>query len=511
MLSLRPEKTICAVILLCAAGAIPSLAQTFEILGNFDLATGTHPIGLLVQGLDGNFYGATTIGGDLKCQPTFGGCGAVFKVSPEGKIANLHSFTGSDGEFPEAGLVLGTDGNFYGTTMQGGANTACAGGCGTIFKITPAGKLTTLHSFDKDHGANPWNGLSQADDGNLYGMTPTGGDLACNAPYGCGTVFKITPSGEFTHLHSFENTDGSLPYGGITQGTDGDLYGTADFGGNTTCNPVNTGYDTPTPGCGTVFKITPQGRLTTLYQFNYTSPTIDGAYFPFSRMVQDANGNFYGTTGGGFLNFINFGLGAAYEVTPTGSLTILHAFCETLGCPEGEGPGDLLLGSDGEFYGVTASPAGEPVFKMSAEGKVTVVYTICTSTHSQCPDGPGPGGTVGLLQATDGSFYGTSLVGGTNTCYQGPNCGTFFRLSVGLAPFVKTVPTSAAVATKVYILGTNLTGASSVTFNGTAAEFTVVSPSEISTTVPTGAMTGKLRVETPQGALVSNVDFQVLP
>jgi uncharacterized repeat protein (TIGR03803 family) len=235
-------------LLVCAATAIAAPAQAFNTLADFDFTNGAFPYYMsLVQGADGNFYGTTVEGGTI-------GAGTVFKITPTGTLTTLYSFCSqtncSDGYDPFGGLVQATDGNFYGTTYTGGAN-----GGGTIFKITPAGKLTTLHSFCSQtcaDGDNPIAALIQATDGNFYGTTEFGG---ANAD---GTVFKITPAGKLTTLYSFcsptDCTDGANPYAGVTQATDGNFYGTAPYGG---------AY-----GAGTVFKITAGGKLTTLHSFD---------------------------------------------------------------------------------------------------------------------------------------------------------------------------------------------------------------------------------------------------
>jgi uncharacterized repeat protein (TIGR03803 family) len=281
-----------------------------------------------------------------------------------------------------------------------------------VFKVTPTGTLTTLHSFAgyPTDGAYPQAGLVMTTNGTFYGTTSAGG---ANDD---GTVFSITSGGTLTTLLSFDYTDGAAPYAALVQASNGNFYGTTTEGGASNACPH---------GCGTVFSITSGGALTTLLSFDLT----DGAY-PTAALVQATNGNFYGTTdGGGASDY-----GTVFSITSGGTLTTLHSF---------------------------------------------------DSTDGQLPYG-------GLVQATNGSFYGTTYEGGTS------NYGTIFSLAVGVGPFVETVPTSGKVEAAVRILGTNLTGATSVTFNGTAATFTVVSRSEITTTVPTGATT-------------SNVSFRVLP
>ena len=221
-------------------------------------------------------------------------CTAAAMVSPAQSVvvSTLANFDGTNGRFPRGvSLVHGIDGNFYGTTESGGANnngTFCSGGCGTVFKITPGGTLTTLYSFcaqtDCTDGATPLGGVVQASDGNFYGTTTNGGAGNCDMP--CGTVFKITPGGTLTTLHSFSGMDGANPFGGVVQASDGNFYGTAFNGGpNNNCNN----------GCGTVFKITPVGTLTTLYSFCTQINCPDGAN-PYVGVLQANDGNFYGTT-----------------------------------------------------------------------------------------------------------------------------------------------------------------------------------------------------------------------
>jgi uncharacterized repeat protein (TIGR03803 family) len=295
---------------------------------------------------------------------TGAGFGTIFKIAPAGALTTLYYFGGVDGGAPYAPMVQGTTGDLYGTTFDGGNQSACQYGCGTLFKITPSGAFTSLYSFNGTDGEVP-NGMVQAADGNLYGTTQSGG------ANGYGTIFKITPSAVFTTLHSFDSTDGAYPFAGLIQATDGNLYGTTSQGGSS--------------GQGTIFKLTKAGVKT------------------------------------------------------------IHNFTGT--------------------------------------------------------DGAGPLAT--LVQDTDGDFYGTTVFGGSN------NDGTIFKLSLGLAPFVKTMPTAGLAGSIVKILGTNLTGATSVSFNGTPAVFTVVGTTEISANLPAGATTGKVEVVTPTGTLTSNVNFEV--
>lgn len=177
----------------------------------------TDLIAPLVQGSDGNFYGTSAVGG-------VSGDGLIFKLTPEGTFSILHSFDATDGSTPEGGLLQASDGNLYGTTNQGGANNSCRNGCGTVFKITLAGEFTTLYDFDSAKGANPIATLIEATDGNLYGTTYAGGTG------NWGTIFKMTRAGIVTALHSFQGSDGAQPFGPLSQDTSGKLYGTATQG-----------------------------------------------------------------------------------------------------------------------------------------------------------------------------------------------------------------------------------------------------------------------------------------
>jgi len=279
---------------------------------------GRYPYAGLAQGVDGNFYGTTAAGGDVN------GDGTIFKITPEGALATLYTFSGTDGSSPDSTLVQDVDGNFYGTTGGGGSSSD-----GTIFKITPAGTLTTLHSFSGTDGREPVT-LELGDDGNFYGTTLFGGT---NSE---GTVFEMTPDGTLSTLYSFCSqdgcTDGYGALGPLVEGTDGNFYGTTANGG------TGCGEDT----CGTVFKLTPAGMLTTLYSFVGS----DGRS-PEGGLAQGSDGNFYGTTYEGGDN----NAGTIFKITPAGTLTTLHSFDGTDGAGSEAG---LVQGTDGKFYGTTA-------------------------------------------------------------------------------------------------------------------------------------------------------------
>ncbi len=247
---------------------------TFRILHSFCsngvCTDGCFPAGGLVQGVDGQLYGTTFAGGTSAS-------GAVFRITLDGELTILHSFSGPDGSGPFGRLALDTDGNFYGTTQSGGASSNCEYGCGTVFKITPGGKLTTLHSFDEADGAYPWSGVVRGQGGSFYGTTVNSeASPACSS--GCGTVFKTTSGGAFSTVYRFDSTDGSYPYGGLIQATDGNFYGTTLGGG--------------TSNYGTVFRLTSGAtKLNTVHSFDNT----DGA-FPYDNLLQATNGSVYSTT-----------------------------------------------------------------------------------------------------------------------------------------------------------------------------------------------------------------------
>jgi uncharacterized repeat protein (TIGR03803 family) len=456
------------VCLLCVAATISFAAVTFITLVNFTQTTGVQPYYVsLVQGRDGNLYG-TTNGGGAHLR------GTIFKMPPSGKTrTTLVNFDGTNGAFPYAGLVLSTDGNFYGTTC-------CAGirGRGTIFKVTPSGMLTVLYVFtcstdgNCPQGFHPDAALVQGNDGNFYGTTHNGG------AYGdYGTVFRITQSGALTTLHTFRSGDGANPYAALVQGNDGKFYGTTHNGG------AYGDY-------GTIFRITSSGAFTTLHSFQGS----DGAN-PYAALTQASDRNFYGTTSAYGVN----GCGTVFKITPGGVFTTLHNFHYF----DGAHPyAPVVQATDGNFYGTTFSGGASDIgtaFRITTAGIVTVLHSF------QGTDGSRPEG--GLVQYTSGSFYGVTRNQGSG----GINAGTVFRVGVGLGPFVKTVPTSGTVGSPVTILGNALTGATQVTFNGIAAKFRIVSGSDIETTVPLNATTGLLHVIRPNGTLSSSVNFRVTP
>ncbi len=350
------------------------------------IGDGSRPDCSLIQASDGNFYGVTNIGGANNL-------GTVFKITTSGIETVLHNFAGGigDGSQPYCSLIQASDGNFYGVTNIGGANNL-----GTVFKITTSGTETVLYSFAGGigDGANPEGHLIQASDGNLYGLTQTGG------AHGWGALFKITTSGTETVLWSFGGTgDGTAPVGSLVQASDGNLYGLTETGG---ANSV-----------GTVFKITTSGTETVLHSFSGT--TADGGYpSPSSSLIQASDGNLYGMTQSWGAN----GGGMVFRITLSGTESVRWSFG---GTGDGASPqGGLIQASDGSFYGMTlvggANNLGT-VFKITTSGIETVLHSFAGGIG----DGASP--QSGLIQASDGSFYGMTLVGGTN------NLGTVFKIN----------------------------------------------------------------------------------
>ena len=470
--------------LLCCLGLpVASGAQTFTTVYSFNLTANSNTQSALSQGIDGRLYAPTVYGGS--------GGGTVYAFAPAATLTTVASFKGPQGLYPFSRVVQDPGGILYGTTNNGGTGSSCAKGCGTVYKIAN-GKLTVLHSFISSDGVTPQGGVVRGFDGNLYGTTYSGGSGDG------GTIFKVTPAGTFSILYNFNATSGGYnPYSGLVQATDGNLYGTTFRGGAT--------------NAGTIFRITLSGTFTVLHDFcTIGLPCADGGNST-APLMQGSDGNLYGVTNRYDSDFcVNgpyLGCGVVFKITLGGNLTPLHAFDGTDG---GNPTSGLTEGTDGNFYGVTAYYGGNTtcinngcgtVFSVTPAGVLTTLHTFCTDDG--CADGMTPVGT--LVQDTDGSFYGTTTGGGSG------GAGTIYNIALGLAPFVRTNPAAAKVSQMIRILGTNLTGATGVTFNGTPATFTVGSSTFITATIPGGATTGPIQVTTPSGTLISNLPFQVVP
>jgi uncharacterized repeat protein (TIGR03803 family) len=478
-------KMNCAVLIVTTA--ILGQGQTFKTLLKFNGTNGASPLNMnLVQGRDGNLYGTT--GGDAR-----NSWGTVFTIGPLG-LTTLYNFCSrdgcADGYKPNAGLVLANDGSFYGTTREGGPNSA-----GTVFKITRQGNLTTLYNFcsmpNCVDGASPYSTLVQGTDGNLYGTTYSGGEYQSEkfCPYGCGTAFRISTNGDFTTIHSFDDAHGSIPTGSLIQGIDGKFYGTTVVGG--------------TNAVGVVFTLTLHGVFDILHNFAATEGNN-----PLAGLIQAADGNFYGTTTSGGVGFYcnnDNHCGTVFRITSQGVLTTIYNFCVQSGCPDGFATeATLTQATDGNLYASNSNGGangGGTIFQITTGGSLEILYSFCTF---HCTTGRWPLG--GLSQSTNGLLYGTTWSGGNSQ-----DDGTVFSLDMGLGPFVTFVRAAGKVGQTGGILGQGFTGTTSVSLNGIPASFTVVSDTFIKATVPAGATTGYVTVTTPTGTLTSNVPFHVIP
>lgn len=462
-------KTVCLACVVCAATSSPLPAQTFTSLVSF--LDGANLFSSLIQGRDGNLYGVSNNGGTNQR-------GSVFEVTPTGTLSTLYSFCSQsnciDGSDPFSVLALGTDGNFYGTTQNGGGN-----GLGTVFKITPNGAYTVIHSFSGSDGSFPDAGLVLGSDRNFYGVTVSGGAS------GGGTVFKTTTAGRLSTLYSFTgNADGDSPLAPLIQGSDGAFYGTTADGGTGSACSGRVG------GCGTVFKITSGGKFSSLHSFNFT----DGEE-PLAPLLQATSGAFYGTTysGGDSHSIGFFGYGTIFKITSGGTFSTVHKFNSRDGGYLNYG---LIQATDGNLYAqdqLGGTTGAGQIFDVTLPRTLTTLYSFVPLFGQAAGD-------TALIQATDGKFYAT----------YGAAPSGIFSFDVGLRPFVSFVLPTGKVGQSAQILGQGFTGATSVTFNGVpASNFTVTSDTYLTAVVPKGATTGNVVVTTLVGTLTSNVKFQV--
>jgi uncharacterized repeat protein (TIGR03803 family) len=373
----RILRTALALIFLSTFGFTQT--YTFSTLVNFtgaDQGPG-FPSNLIIDS-SGNLYGTSYLGGKY-------GKGTVFKVTPAGKVSVLHSFAGqpSDGASPYDALARDKSGNLYGTTYSGGTVNTCSDGCGTVFKLTSAGKETILHNFTNgSDGGLPGGTVTLDSAGDIYGMA------------GFQVVFKIDTAGNFSTIYTFSDSE-ELGFGNtLIQNRAGDLFG--------------TGYNPDGSNGGIVFEVTPQGKETTLYTFTFGG--IDGSE-PNNKLAQDAAGNLYGSTFGGGTN----DEGTIFKIDTSGVLSVLYSFCQLAKCADGAEPYSwLTLDSSGNLYGETFNSGNVGlIFKLTPSGTESVLYSGITG--NQAAQSPA------LVIDKSGNIYGSTW--GLN------NRGTIFKLT----------------------------------------------------------------------------------
>ncbi len=368
----------------------------FTTLFSFSGPDGLDPEGHLVQGLDGSLYGTTRDTAGLHGNWGFGlnGHGIVFKLTTNGVLTTLVRFNGTNGAYPRSGLLLGKDGNFYGTTA--------GGGYGTVFKMTPEGTLTTLAAFHNDDGAAPCAELVECQNGSLLGATPYGGRHAEGAPqnlspgtggFDFGTVFKLTVDHKLTPIFLFAQTNGQCPFHKLAKGLGDNFYGTTEMGG--------------AHGRGTAFKVSPNGEFETLFNFGGTNGVGP------NELTFGDDGNLYGTTGAGGLGY----QGTVFKLSPSGKLVTLACFDGSHG---GHPIGALVPGVDGNFYGTTSSGGANnsgTIFQLTRSGLLRCEYSL--TPHASY------GNNSAILTRTrDGAMYGTTAGGGEY------GCGSIFQVSL---------------------------------------------------------------------------------
>jgi len=416
-------------------------------------------------------------------------------------LLNFDSAHGANPSYPQI-LAQGRDGNLYGTTAFGND------GLGVVFRVTPSGMARVLHYFNGSDGARPYSGLTLGRDGNFYGTTFAGGSNRY------GTIFRITPNGKLTTLYNFSPADGQ-PYVPPIQAADGNFYGTAgktayrimpsgtftslgsipgvSYGPllqGTDGNFYGTTVSGGTSNFGTVFKMTPNGVVSVAYNFDASVSQPD------APLLEASDGNFYGATVQGGSNRY----GVVFELTPQRAIVVLHSFPDPNYPNDGTNPiAGIVQASDGNFYGVTFS--GGLGYGVAFEIIAASAYSILYSFDST--GGGNPGSTP--MQHTNGEIYGLTEAGGSD------NYGVTYSLDLGLGQFVSLLPTAGRVGETVGFLGQGFTGASAVSFNGSSATFTVESDTYLTAIVPSGATTGAVMVTTPVGTLNSNKAFRVTP
>ena len=461
--------TVVTLIAVFVAADVPLQGQTVNTLFNFQSNNNnsepSEPQGNMAQGRDGNFYGISSSGNGC-CQ------GVFYKIDSTGALTALAAMAQSEGTNCN-GLVLATDGNFYGTCYSDPTNN------GTLIQLTPTGAINVIHTFlgTTVDGCHPLAPPIQATDGSLYGTT---GFCGAN---GYGTVYKVSPTGAYTQLYNFQGppNDTAEPLG-LIEGTDGNLWG------------LGNGWIISS---GAVFKVSSAGKETLVYAFK--GGTTDGQN-PYTSLIQGADGNYYGTTEYGGTD----AYGTIFKLTQAGVETVLYNFPnQTDGAyprlPLTQGLDGLLYGMATDCAGGGCGPAG--LFDITTKGayKNLYLYPIGPPNSIQ-PFAP-------LLLSTNGTLYGTTFQGGVSSD------GTFYSVSAGYSPFISLVNVrSGKEGAKVGILGQGFSAASVVKFGGTVATTTKLSGKTfILATVPSGALTGKVTVTTGSTTLSTVTTYKVTP
>ena len=515
------------LFLLSTFGTQPLSAQGYQDLHDFGAGGCCPSPSVMAQGRDGNIYGTTSTGGTASK-------GTIFKVTPAGGFTTIYNFDGTHGATPVGGLTLGNDGNLYGTAEFGGANSY-----GTIFKITPAGVLTVLYDFTATtDGGYPVSPMIIGFDGNFYGtsypgyafkMSPVGvfqaitkipgitlgpllqarngsfyGVTEFQGTHGGGTLYRITGS-TATTIHNFAQASGSFPIGGLVEGTDGNLYGTTTAGGST--------------NAGVIYRITPTGAYTMLVSFDNVH-TLNG-YEADAGLIAGADGNLYGATVWGG----QFGYGVIFSMTTGGAYSVLYSF----DAPHGDGAyATPMQHTSGNIYGTTTRGGG---------GGKGVVYGFSDGLASfiQLTSSTGiVGKTVGILgrgfsgassvefNGTPTSFhvisntFMTAIVPSGETGFVRVDTtsgnlvsGKIFRVTPQMTSFS---PASGKVGDSVQITGAGLIQTTTISVGGVrVTAFTVHSDTSVSIAVPAGAKTGTIALTTPGGKVIGKGTFTVKP
>lgn len=390
----RVGRALSCLVATLAVFAPVAQANTLQVVAQFSGGDGASPLAGLVKTKSGQLFGTAAEGGKVANCVT--GCGTIYRLTPAMKITPVVKLSGagrSPGHFPAGGLLEAADGWLYGTTAYSVEQSGCPDGCGTVYRTDAKGNVTTVARLTREVGANSYSELVQLADGTFYGTAMRGGTSTncIGGEYGCGTVFSVAADGKVKALVQFDGANGAYPSGPLVV-KNGNLFGTTSYGG--------------TDNAGTVFRVTPEGKFKTLVSFD----DAEHGRGPSGGLVVGADGNFYGTTvlGG------EFDHGTVFRLTPGGVLTTLVSF---RGQPDGGRPaGPLTLGWDGNFYGATTEGGDMDrgtLFRVTPQGSLTTLITM--DDMSPFPKGR-------LLQDEPGVFYGVA-----------DTFGVIYRLTVEFA------------------------------------------------------------------------------